>query len=87
MLASQFCAKILIAMRLWPVKLAKKLLLRITYIQQISLQHQCIHQFTDEDISEAKDLLSQRMANLNDGARLKFLNQYANPVIQKSSSI
>jgi len=53
----------------------------------LETEHQCIHQFTDEDISEAKDLLSQRMANLNDGARLKFLNQYANPVIQKSSSI
>lgn len=53
----------------------------------LETEHQCIHQFTDEDISEAKDLLSQRMANLDDGARLKFLNQYANPVIQKSSSI
>ena len=53
----------------------------------LETEHQCIHQFTDEDISEAKDLLSQRMANLDNGARLKFLNQYANPVIQKSSSI
>ena len=53
----------------------------------LETEHQCIHQFTDEDISAAKDLLSQRMANLDDGARLKFLNQYANPVIQKSSSI
>ncbi|MDB4254285.1 1-acyl-sn-glycerol-3-phosphate acyltransferase [Gammaproteobacteria bacterium] len=53
----------------------------------LETEHQCIHQFTDEDISSAKDLLSQRMANLDDGARLKFLNQYANPVIQKSSSI
>jgi hypothetical protein len=53
----------------------------------LEIEHQWIHQFTDEDISEAKDLLSQRMANLDDGARLKFLNQYANPVIQKSSSI
>ena len=53
----------------------------------LETEHQCIHQFTDEDISEAKDLLSQRMASLDDGARLKFLNQYANPVIQKSSSI
>ena len=53
----------------------------------LKTEHQCIHQFTDEDISSAKDLLSQRMANLDDGARLKFLNQYANPVIQKSSSI
>jgi hypothetical protein len=52
----------------------------------LKTEHQCIHQFTDEDISSAKDLLSQRMANLDDGARLKFLNQYANPVIQKSSS-
>ena len=52
----------------------------------LETEHQCIHQFADEDISEAKDLLSQRMANLDDGARLKFLNQYANPVIQKSSS-
>ena len=53
----------------------------------LKTEHQCIHQFTDEDISAAKDLLSQRMVNLDDGARLKFLNQYANPVIQKSSSI
>jgi len=52
----------------------------------LKTEHECIHQFADEDISEAKDLLSQRMANLDDGARLKFLNQYANPVIQKSSS-
>ena len=51
----------------------------------LKTEHECIHQFADEDISEAKDLLSQRMANLDDGARLKFLNQYANPVIQKSS--
>jgi len=27
------------------------------------------------------------MANLDDGARFKFLNQYANPVIQKNGSI
>ena len=53
----------------------------------LETEHQCIHQFTDEDISAAKDLLSHRMVNLDDGARLKFLNQYANPVIQKSSSI
>jgi hypothetical protein len=53
----------------------------------LKTEHQCIHQFTDEDISKAKDLLSHRMVNLDDGARLKFLNQYANPVIQKSSSI
>ena len=51
----------------------------------LKIEHECIHQFAHEDISEAKDLLSQRMANLDDGARLKFLNQYANPVIQKSS--
>ena len=49
--------------------------------------HHCIHQFSEEDISKAKDLLNHRMANLDDGARLKFLNQYANPVIQKNSSI
>ena len=53
----------------------------------LKTQHHCIHQFTDEDISKAKDLLKHRMANLDDGARLKFLNQYANPVIQQSSSI
>ena len=53
----------------------------------LETEHQCIHQFAEKDISAAKDLLRQRMADLDDGARLKFLNQYANPVIQKSSSI
>ena len=52
----------------------------------LKTQHHCIHQFSEEDISKAKDLLNHRMANLDDGARLKFLNQYANPVIQKNSS-
>ena len=52
----------------------------------LKIEHQCINQFTDIDISIAKDSLTNRMANLDDGARLKFLNQYANPVIQKSSS-
>jgi hypothetical protein len=52
----------------------------------LKTQHHYIHQFSDEDISKAKDLLNHRMANLDDGARLKFLNQYANPVIQKNSS-
>ena len=53
----------------------------------LKIEHQCINQFTDIDISVAKDSLTNRMANLDDGARLKFLNQYANPVIQKNGSI
>ena len=53
----------------------------------LKIEHQCINQFTDIDISIAKDSLTNRMANLDDGARFKFLNQYANPVIQKNGSI
>ena len=53
----------------------------------LKIDHQCIHNFTDKDISAAKDLLNQRMAKLEDGARFKFLNQYANPVIQKNNTI
>ena len=53
----------------------------------LKIEHQCINQFTDIDISVAKDSLTNRMANLDDGARFKFLNQYANPVIQKNGSI
>ncbi len=49
--------------------------------------HQCTHNFTNEEISAAKDLLNNRMINLDDGARLKFLNQYANPVTQQSNII
>ena len=53
----------------------------------LKIDHQCIHNFTDEEISAAKALLHHRMVNLDDGARLKFLNQYANPVTQQSNAI
>ena len=53
--------------------------------EMLKINHQCINTFDDSDIALAKNLLSKRMNSLNDGARSKFLNQYANPVIQKNN--
>ena len=53
--------------------------------EMLKINHQCKNTFDDSDIALAKNLLSKRMNSLNDGARSKFLNQYANPVIQKNN--
>ena len=53
--------------------------------EMLKINHQCKNTFDDSDIALAKTLLSKRMNSLNDGARSKFLNQYANPVIQKNN--
>jgi hypothetical protein len=53
--------------------------------EMLKINHQCKNTFDDSDIALAKNLLSKRMNGLNDGARSKFLNQYANPVIQKNN--
>ncbi len=53
--------------------------------EMLKINHQCKITFNDSDIALAKNLLSKRMHSLNDGARSKFLNQYANPVIQKNN--
>lgn len=39
--------------------------------------------FSNQEIQHAKELLEQRMIKLDAGARSKFLEQYANPVVQK----
>ena len=53
--------------------------------EMLKIKNQCKNTFDDSDIALAKNLLSKRMNSLNDGARSKFLNQYANPVIQKNN--
>ena len=53
--------------------------------EMLKINHQCKNTFDDSEIALAKNLLSKRMNSLNDGARSKFLNQYANPVIQKNN--
>jgi len=53
--------------------------------EMLKINHQYKNTFADSDIALAKNLLSKRMNSLDHGARSKFLNQYANPVIQKNN--
>ena len=51
-------------------------LLKINYQDQIA--------YSSKDIEEAEKVLQDRLKNLENGARSKLLEQYANPVIRKS---
>jgi hypothetical protein len=52
-------------------------------LQQMDLSTKLNHQFTHQELINAGDELSRRMINLKEGARSKFLEQYANPAIRK----
>jgi hypothetical protein len=50
----------------------------------LGIEREPISNFNNKDILHAKKLLEQRMINLDTGERSKFLDQYANPVVQKN---
>jgi len=52
-------------------------------LQLLGLDFQYTHQYTEQEIIKAKEVLTKRMSKLEEGVRSKFLEQYANPAIRK----
>ena len=74
-IAEKISDSIISMYKLYATNLAACNLLEINYQDQIA--------YSSTDIEEAEKVLQDRLKNLENGARSKLLEQYANPVVRK----